>query len=77
MEDGLLKGLLSISPKKLVNEIMSLILVGVTAKVPKAAPSAVLHLSAADFDQIVMDKSKNVLVEFYAPWYGYFLFDCE
>ena len=34
-----------------------------------AAPSEVVVLTPANFDKIVKDPSKDVLVEFYAPWY--------
>jgi len=37
----------------------------------KKAPSAVSVLTDANFDKIVMDGSKDVLVEFYAPWCGH------
>ena len=33
----------------------------------KKAPSAVVDLNPSNFDGIVMDTSKDVLVEFYAP----------
>uniref|UniRef100_A0A7C9CT31 protein disulfide-isomerase n=1 Tax=Opuntia streptacantha TaxID=393608 RepID=A0A7C9CT31_OPUST len=36
-----------------------------------AAPSHVVILSPNNFDEVVMDKSKHVLVEFYAPWCGH------
>lgn len=33
----------------------------------KKAPSDVVDLNPDNFDKIVMDKTKNVLVEFFAP----------
>lgn len=36
-----------------------------------AAPSNVVILSPDNFEEVVMDKSKDVLVEFYAPWCGH------
>lgn len=36
-----------------------------------AAPSHVVILSPNNFEEVVMDKSKHVLVEFYAPWCGH------
>eukprot|EP00967_Tisochrysis_lutea_P111616 scaffold175697_cov36-Tisochrysis_lutea.AAC.1 len=33
--------------------------------------SAVVTLTASNFDSVVMDSSKDVLVEFYAPWCGH------
>jgi protein disulfide-isomerase A6 len=38
--------------------------------IPKEA-TAVEVLTASNFDSIVMDKTKDVLVEFYAPWCGH------
>jgi protein disulfide-isomerase A6 len=37
----------------------------------KKAPSFVVDLTSENFDSIVLDKSKDVLVEFYAPWCGH------
>jgi protein disulfide-isomerase A6 len=36
-----------------------------------AAPSHVVILSPDNFDSIVLDEKKDVLVEFYAPWCGH------
>ncbi|KAJ3669465.1 hypothetical protein LUZ60_011415 [Juncus effusus] len=36
-----------------------------------AAPSSVVVLTPETFDQIVLDETKDVLVEFYAPWCGH------
>jgi len=43
---------------------------GSRAKVGKA-PSDVVILDSTNFDKIVLDSSKHVLVEFYAPWCGH------
>jgi protein disulfide-isomerase A6 len=43
---------------------------GTRARVKKA-PSHVTDLTDASFDSIVLDSSKDVLVEFYAPWCGH------
>jgi len=43
---------------------------GTKARVKKA-PSYVVDLDEANFDKIVLDSSKDVLVEFYAPWCGH------
>ncbi|XP_077215870.1 putative protein disulfide-isomerase A6 [Tasmannia lanceolata] len=34
-------------------------------------PSSVVVLTAENFDEVVLDESKDVLVEFYAPWCGH------
>jgi len=44
--------------------------VGTRVKAKKAA-SAVTILDDSNFDKIVMDPTKDVLVEFYAPWCGH------
>ncbi|KAJ4797017.1 Disulfide-isomerase [Rhynchospora pubera] len=33
-------------------------------------PSHVVVLTSETFDEVVLDETKDVLVEFYAPWYG-------
>jgi len=43
---------------------------GTKGKVKKAS-SDVIVLTDANFDKIVMDSDKDVLVEFYAPWCGH------
>lgn len=43
---------------------------GTRARVKKA-PSNVVDLTSANFDSIVLDGTKDVLVEFYAPWCGH------
>lgn len=43
---------------------------GTRARVKKA-PSAVVDLDDSTFDSIVLDETKDVLVEFYAPWCGH------
>lgn len=41
------------------------------AKAPAAPRSNVVVLTPDNFDKVVNDKSKHVLVEFYAPWCGH------
>jgi len=56
------------STEELVNWLNSR--AGTKARVKKA-PSAVVDLTDSNFDSVVMDTSKHVLVEFYAPWCGH------
>lgn len=42
-----------------------------TNKKVKKAPSAVTELSVDNFDKVVTESSKHVMVEFYAPWCGH------
>jgi protein disulfide-isomerase A6 len=44
--------------------------IGVSSKLKKV-PSHVVTLTASNFNEIVMDSQKHVLVEFYAPWCGH------
>jgi len=44
---------------------------GAKPKGPKKAPSSVVILDPSNFDSIVLDTTKNFLVEFYAPWCGH------
>lgn len=41
------------------------------AKVAAPGPSHVVVLTPSNFDAVVLDSSKDVLVEFYAPWCGH------
>jgi len=43
---------------------------GLGGRVQKAK-TFVVELDSSNFDQIVLDKSKNVFVKFYAPWCGH------
>eukprot|EP00276_Gloeochaete_wittrockiana_P013323 CAMPEP_0184331790 /NCGR_PEP_ID=MMETSP1089-20130417/1067_1 /TAXON_ID=38269 ORGANISM="Gloeochaete wittrockiana, Strain SAG46.84" /NCGR_SAMPLE_ID=MMETSP1089 /ASSEMBLY_ACC=CAM_ASM_000445 /LENGTH=354 /DNA_ID=CAMNT_0026654881 /DNA_START=36 /DNA_END=1100 /DNA_ORIENTATION=- len=45
--------------------------VGTKATVPRDGPSNVVDLTAATFDKVVLDASKDVFAEFYAPWCGH------
>jgi protein disulfide-isomerase A6 len=42
--------------------------IGASRKVRKA-PTAVMELDDATFDAVALDPSKDVMVEFYAPWW--------
>lgn len=41
-----------------------------------ATPSNVVVLTPETFDQVVLDETKYVLVEFYAPWLVVLFFFC-
>lgn len=45
------------------------ILAGTSVKLA-TPPSEVVVLTPANFEQVVLDTTKDVLVEFYAPWYA-------
>lgn len=47
--------------------IKYLVNVGTNVKIA-SVPSDVVVLTLFNFDKIVLDKTKDVLVEFYAPW---------
>lgn len=36
-------------------------------------PSNVVVLTTDNFDEVVLDETKDVLVEFYAPWYAWMI----
>jgi thioredoxin-like negative regulator of GroEL len=38
------------------------------------APSHVVVLTPETFNEVVLDETKDVLVEFYAPWYSPIIF---
>jgi len=44
---------------------------GLKARVPGAAPSQVVTLTPSNFEKVILDKSKDVFVKFYAPWCGH------
>jgi len=44
---------------------------GTHARVPGKGASDVVVLNPSNFDSVVLDSSKDVLVEFYAPWCGH------
>ncbi|KAF5341709.1 hypothetical protein D9611_001837 [Ephemerocybe angulata] len=44
---------------------------GVKSKLPAKPPSAVKIVDVHNFDEIVMDPSKNVFISFTAPWCGH------
>lgn len=48
-------------------ELSNIVFAGTNVKIA-VAPSNVVVLSADNFDEVVLDETKDVLVEFYAPW---------
>lgn len=42
-----------------------------SAPIPKDDTAPVKTVVAANFEKIVLDETKDVLVEFYAPWCGH------
>jgi len=55
----------------LIQFVNSKVPAGSRAKAPAQAPSSVVTLTPDNFDKIVKDAEKDVLVEFYAPWCGH------
>jgi len=51
-------------------------LAGTNVKIA-TAPSHVVVLTPENFNEIVLDETKDVLVEFYAPWYSAIIFICS
>lgn len=47
--------------------ITAVLYLGTNVKIA-AVPSSVVVLTSENFDEIVLDEKKDVLVEFYAPW---------
>jgi len=50
-------------------------LTGTNVKIA-TAPSNVVVLTPENFNEVVLDETKDVLVEFYAPWYSAIIFVC-
>lgn len=60
---------MSLLPSFLVSADFSCQRISTGANVKIATvPSSVVELTAYNFDELVLDETKDVLVEFYAPW---------
>ena len=48
---------------------MVMLRIGINTVKIATAPSNVVVLTSENFNEVVLDETKDVLVEFYAPWY--------